>query len=99
MDSFRATNNPGMDEEYSAHLWVSQIFEPIVRAIPRDLSGKLEPAEAVHEILEHRWYMSEAAGFDVGTTAAARSYFQTVLPGVPELLSEGGPAGESGSSS
>ena len=42
--------------------WVSQIFEPIVRSIPRDLSGKLEPAEAVHEVLEHRWYMSEKAG-------------------------------------
>jgi hypothetical protein len=30
--------------------------------------------------------MSEAAGRDVGTTAAARSYFDTVLPAVPEPL-------------
>jgi hypothetical protein len=28
--------------------------------------------------------MSEAAGKDVGTTAAARSYFEKVLPDVPE---------------
>ena len=31
--------------------------------------------------------MSEAAGQDVGTTAAARSYFDTVLPAVPQPVS------------
>lgn len=31
--------------------------------------------------------MSEAAGRDVGTTAAAQSYFATVLPTVPEPVS------------
>jgi hypothetical protein len=31
--------------------------------------------------------MSEQAGRDVGTTAAARSYFDTVLPAVPRPLS------------
>jgi hypothetical protein len=34
-------------------------------------------------MLEHRWYLSEQAGHDVGTTAAARSYFNTVLPHAP----------------
>ena len=28
--------------------------------------------------------MSEAAGRDIGTTAAARSYFETVLPQTPK---------------
>ena len=32
--------------------------------------------------------MSERAGRDVGTTAAARSYFQRVLPQAPEPLEE-----------
>jgi hypothetical protein len=41
-----------------------------------------------HEILEHRWFLSEQAGADVGTTAAARSYFETVLPeSAPEVTS------------
>jgi hypothetical protein len=79
MDSFRADNNPGMDEEYSAHLWVSQIFEPIVRSIPRDLSGKLEPAEAVHEILEHRWYMSEQENRHIPLAEAVQSYIDSEL--------------------
>jgi hypothetical protein len=32
--------------------------------------------------------MSEREGRDVGTTAAARSYFQRVLPEAPEPLDE-----------
>ncbi|WP_324251281.1 DUF4032 domain-containing protein, partial [Nocardioides sp. Leaf374] len=28
---------------------------------PREARGKLEPAEVFHEILEHRWYLSEQA--------------------------------------
>jgi hypothetical protein len=87
-------------EMVAASQWLGEVYDPVVAAIPEDLRGRLPPAEIFHEILEHRWYMSEAAGFDVGTAAAARSYFQTVLPGVPELLSEGGTApGEAGMSS
>jgi hypothetical protein len=43
-------------------------------AIRESLRGRLAPAEVFHEILEHRWYMSERVGRDVGTTAAARSW-------------------------
>jgi len=60
-----------------------------VAAIPEDLRGRLAPAEFFHEILEHRWYMSEQAGRDVGTTAAARSYFERVLPQAPESQGTG----------
>ena len=56
----------------------------MIAAIPGRLRGRLAPAEIFHEILEHRWYMSEAAGKDVGTTAAATSYFEQVLPDVPK---------------
>ena len=86
-----------VSEMVAASQWLSDVYDPVVAAIPEGLRGRLPPAEIFHEILEHRWYMSEEAGFDVGTAAAARSYFQTVLPGVPELLSEGGTApGEAG---
>jgi hypothetical protein len=66
-----------------ANRWLAEVYDPIVAAIPDHLRGRLEPAEVFHEILEHRWYLSEAAGRDVGTTEAARSYFATVLPTVP----------------
>jgi hypothetical protein len=72
-----------------ANRWLAEVFDPILAAIPAHLRERLQPAEVFHEILEHRWYLSEAAGTDVGTTAAAKSYFATELPKVPEHLTTG----------
>jgi len=73
----------------AAHRWLEEVYDPAVTAIPEGLRGKLPPPEIFHEILEHRWYLSEEAGRDVGTTAAAGSYFATVLPGVPQAVNLG----------
>jgi hypothetical protein len=71
-----------VSETMAAHRWLEEVYDPVVAAIPDGLRGRLAPPEIFHEILEHRWYMSEAAGRDVGTTAAAQSYFATELPAV-----------------
>jgi Domain of unknown function (DUF4032)/Lipopolysaccharide kinase (Kdo/WaaP) family len=73
-------------ETVAASRWLSEIYEPVVRAIPAHLRSRLDQAEIFHEILEHRWFLSEAAGVDVGTTGAAKDYFDRVLPEVPEDL-------------
>jgi hypothetical protein len=78
-----------VSEIVAASRWLAEVYDPVVAAIPDDLRGRLAPTEIFHEILEHRWYMSEKAGRDVGTTAAARSYFRRVLPQAPEPLDEG----------
>ena len=78
-----------VSETVAANQWLSDVYDPAIAGIPESLRGRLAPPEIFHEILEHRCYMSEAAGSDVGTAAAAKSYFQTVLPEVPELLSDG----------
>ena len=75
-----------VSEFVAANRWREEVYEPVVDAIPADLRGRLAPTEIFHEILEHRWYMSEAAGRDVGTTAAARSYFRRILPDAPEPM-------------
>jgi uncharacterized protein DUF4032/lipopolysaccharide kinase (Kdo/WaaP) family protein len=75
-----------VSEIVAANRWLAEVYDPVVAAIPGDLRGRLAPAEVFHEILEHRWYMSERVGRDVGTTAAARSYFKRVLPHAPEPL-------------
>jgi hypothetical protein len=77
-----------VSEVVAANRWLTEVYDPVVEAIPHGLRGRLAPAEVFHEILEHRWYMSERAGRDVGTTAAARSYFRRVLPQAPEPLDE-----------
>jgi hypothetical protein len=50
-----------------------------VRAIPADLKGKLEPAEVFHQLLEHRWFMSQAEGRDVPLAEALTSYINDIL--------------------
>lgn len=81
MDTYIATTDrQGGDEELLAHEWLTRCFERVLRAIPRDLHGKLEPAEVYHEVLEHRWYLSEQRGHDVGLDEASLSYMTTVLP-------------------
>ncbi len=76
-------------ETVAANRWLTEVYDPIVAAIPASLRGRLAPAEVFHEILEHRWFLSEQAGRDIGTTAASRSYFASILPEVPEQLTQG----------
>jgi Domain of unknown function (DUF4032)/Lipopolysaccharide kinase (Kdo/WaaP) family len=75
-----------VSEVVAANRWLTEVYDPIVAAIPEVRRDRLAPVEIFHEILEHRRYMSEHAGRDVGTTAAAHSYFERVLPQVPEPL-------------
>ncbi|MFV0253353.1 MAG: DUF4032 domain-containing protein [Beutenbergiaceae bacterium] len=85
MDTYRvAMDRLGEDEEFVAHDWLSEVFEPAIAAIPREMRGKLEPAEAFHEILEHRWYLAEQAGHDVPMEQAVGSYVTNVLPHRPD---------------
>ena len=71
-------------ETVVAARWLDQIYEPTVEAIPDELAGKLEQAELYHQVLEHRWFLSEAAHKDVGLDAALRSYVDTVLRPAPD---------------
>ena len=67
------------DEELAAHQWVSERFEKAMTAVPSDLRSRMEPAQIFHEILEHRWFMSEQAGQSVPFLDAVSSYVGTVL--------------------
>jgi hypothetical protein len=51
-----------------------------VALIPAELQGRIEVAQFFHEALEHRWYLSEKAGHDVGLEFAAKSYVNEILP-------------------
>jgi len=80
LDAFRArSGRPSADEEVVAHEWLTTVFEPVIRAIPRDLRGRLEPAEIFHQLLDHRWNLSQDGGRDVTLSEAMTSYIDTVL--------------------
>lgn len=80
LDEFRVrVSRLGDDEEMAAHEWLTRVFEPVVKAIPWDLRAKLEPAEVFHQVLEHRWYMSQARGRSVPIAEVLTSYVDDVL--------------------
>jgi len=85
LDSYRAaTDRQNDDEEFVAHDWLSGVFEPTIQAVPRNLRRKLEPAQLFHEILDHRWFVSERAGRDVPMAEATSSYVENVLRHRPD---------------
>ncbi len=85
LDTYRAQADLADEsEEIVAHRWLAEVFEPVVAAVPRALRGKLEPAQVFHEVLEHRWFLSEQAGHDVGVIAAVESYVVDVLARKPD---------------
>ncbi|GHJ42521.1 LPS kinase [Streptomyces sp. TS71-3] len=69
-----APDGLGARPEVLAHRWVREVFRPTVRTVPEHIRGTLDPAELYHELLEHRWYLSQRAQHDVGLDAAAADY-------------------------
>jgi len=64
----------------TAFKWLTEVFNPIINLVPPEHLGRVEPAQLFHEVLEHRWYLSEGAGHDVGLDFASKSYISEVLP-------------------
>jgi hypothetical protein len=81
LDSYRATlyADQDVDEEMVAHAWLSQVFEPVIRAVPREFRGRLEPAEMFHQLLDHRAKRSKEEERDLSLAEALGSYIDRVL--------------------
>jgi hypothetical protein len=85
LDSYRVKVGLGReDEEIAAHRWVTERFERVMAEVPPPLRGKLEPAQIFHEVLEHRWFMSEDAGSSVPFESAITDYVTTILARKPD---------------
>lgn len=80
-DRFRSreiTRTP--DKHEAAQRWLHEVFNKVVGSVPPDLQGRVEDAQLFHEVLEHRWYLGEQAGSDVGLEKATADYIESVLP-------------------
>ncbi|MEV5810606.1 DUF4032 domain-containing protein, partial [Streptomyces parvulus] len=56
------------------------------RAVPPELRGSMDPAEIYHELLEHRWYLSERAQHEIGLDTVVEDYILNILPRARETL-------------
>jgi Domain of unknown function (DUF4032)/Lipopolysaccharide kinase (Kdo/WaaP) family len=85
LDSFRIKVGLGReDEEIAAHRWVTERFERVMSEVPPAMRGKLEPAQIFHEVLEHRWFMSEREGCSVPFEESISDYVTTILAAKPD---------------
>ena len=69
-----------LPESVVAAKWRDEIFEPTIAAVPEEMWAALPAAEIFHQVLEHRWFLSEKARKDVGIEEAVRSYVKSELP-------------------
>lgn len=80
-DRFRSremSRTPDVHE--SAQRWLDEVFYKVIKSVPAELTGRVEDAQLFHEVLEHRWYLGEKAGSDVGLENATIDYIESVLP-------------------
>ena len=68
----------------AAARWLVDVFEPAIAAVPPELWTKREAAEVFHELLEHRWFLSQQEGKDVGLIPAVEDYVEKVLRTLPD---------------
>jgi hypothetical protein len=68
------------DRSEAAQRWLDEVFYKVVNSVPTNLKGRVEDAQLFHEVLEHRWYLGEKAGHDLGLDFATSDYIAQVLP-------------------
>lgn len=81
-----ATGRPTrpLPENVIAVRWLDDRFEPLMEKIPPALFSKLQAAEIYHQLLEHRWFLSEEARVDIPLETALESYISDVLTSAPD---------------
>ncbi|MCO8127937.1 DUF4032 domain-containing protein [Acidimicrobiia bacterium EGI L10123] len=62
----------------AAARWLEEVYAPHT-VVPPELADRLEPAELFHELLEHRWFLSEQRGAHVSNDEALADYVSSVL--------------------
>jgi hypothetical protein len=72
------SRSPNRDE--AAQRWLDEVFYQVVGSVPAELKGRVEDAQLFHEVLEHRWYLGEKAGHDLGLEHATADYIASILP-------------------
>ncbi|MGH3455953.1 MAG: DUF4032 domain-containing protein, partial [Nocardioidaceae bacterium] len=81
LDAYAAAHDlQAEDPMVVAHRWLTDVYEPLLAMVPAKQRGVLEAAELFHDVLVHRWFLSETAGKEVDFFKSARSYIEDVLP-------------------
>ncbi|UYM06840.1 DUF4032 domain-containing protein [Solicola gregarius] len=87
LDAYTASHELGDEDSMTvAHQWLTQVYQPLEEMIPTEYTDVVETPQVFHDVLVHRWALSEAAGHEVDFFETARSYIENELPATVETL-------------
>lgn len=66
--------NQSVPMSVAAYRWHSELYAPSIARLESLTGPGGDPAESYCQVLEHKWYMSERAGRDVGLDVAIEDY-------------------------
>lgn len=68
------------DPAIVAHSWLTHVYEPLQALAPAESVELIGAPELYHDVLVHRWLLSERAGHEVEFWDAARDYVENIVP-------------------
>ncbi len=69
-----------IDPEAAAERWLREVYRPTLARISETVGPGRDLVQAYCDVLEQKWYLSEAAGFDVGLDLATEAYIYLGAP-------------------
>lgn len=72
----------------AAERWLRDVYRPTLAKIADTVGPDRDLVQAYCDVLEEKWYLSEAAGFDVGLELAIEAYLHLGAP-APEAVGRG----------
>jgi hypothetical protein len=74
----------------AADRWLREIYRPTLAKIGGTVGPERDLVQAYCDVLEQKWYLSEAAGFDVGLELAIEAYVYLGAPAPEQGVATGG---------
>ncbi|EKD27525.1 MAG: hypothetical protein ACD_79C00682G0005 [uncultured bacterium] len=72
--------NRSVPMSVAAYQWLNDVFSPSVDQILKKHSSSLDVANIYCQLLEHKWFLSEKAGRDVGLNNTIKDFIENVDP-------------------
>jgi hypothetical protein len=73
-------SSQAIDAEMAAERWLREVYRPTLARIAETVGRGRDLVQAYCDVLEQKWYLSEAAGFDVGLELATEAYIYLGAP-------------------
>jgi hypothetical protein len=79
-----------VDPQLAADHWLRDVYRPTLARIAQTVGPDRDLVQAYSDVLEQKWYLSEAAGRDVGLDRAIEAYVALGAPAPETMAGRGG---------